>query len=107
MSTQKGRKRSPQEDLEYEDIDDTDSEETTQSQVTTPSRRGRPPKKAKYTFTLHDRELLKKGLREHGRGFASIAKEYFSGCKPPVTSVDVRNYVNGDPELREFAEDSM
>ena len=56
--------------------------------------------KEKYVFTEEDHDILKKGILQHGRGCALIAKEYFSNRTPAVSGQDIRNYINRTENIK-------
>lgn len=68
---------------------------------------GRPPKRAKYEFNVRDKAVMEEAVKKHGNSYATIAKEYFADCNPPVTRTDIANFVNCNPHLKEFCQTRM
>lgn len=71
-----------------------------------PASKGKQTK-AKYVFNTRDRDSMKLAIKRYGASYATIAKEYFSDATPPVTRVDVQNYIQNNPHLKEFCKRGM
>ena len=58
----------------------------------------------KYDFdNFKDKLAIENGLREFGHSYADIQKTYFPNCVPPVTRMDIQNYVRKNPYLLKIA----
>jgi hypothetical protein len=58
-------------------------------------------KRKKVEFTERDISAIKEGIQKHGRSFANIQKDFFTGTQ--IARQDIQNFVNNSQELRKLA----
>jgi hypothetical protein len=86
---------------EENDVNEKFASNNNKSSTSKPkSKGGRPKGKDKHQFTAEDKEILVEAVKKYGSSYATIAKEYFGHCEPPVTRTDIHNIVQATPHLK-------